>query len=616
MEDALTEELIQASSGNDQLASVRSVEIAFTQISKLTNLHYCYNLQELTLIETGPLESLAGIEHLSHSLETLRIIGCNLTQIDPAISSLSNLRELILPKNSISSIQNIEGCNRLSKLWLYSNNISRIENLDNNSYLQELWLQDNKLRQIENLENLVNLQELHVSENPLMTFNSISKISSLSIIHNLSFGGLDFAPAPVFKQDGYKNYVLSTVTSEYLRILDGEYISMDMKEGIRKDYMQEAIKLQDKLRDVEQEHRATLMHLDSKNKENEEQLKYIQRMLVDDLHSLRTDIEAGKNKIIKEHNRLKTLRNKSEETLKTELSSLQIKYNKEIEKIVKDQQETIQKENCIYEESINALDFEEKVATSLIEMLYSSEGQVIYSELATGSPEFRFIDTITGPKTLKNMYLNIRKVYQLASCADSDVNSNKYIFFNVAESDLKQLLLSRSINTGVNMKQTFGECLKDEIGNYLTVVARGDGVDEGKINKDISQGVIFEYLIVSQVSSVNIEGDFRGLVDNRLLAFLNEPIDYSFEALKGIEKEAFVKYNEHTKRIWGELDPVSHEKIKQQDEEITSLMAIAESLKAQIEAERVTQMQILQEMRVSLKDTMPPLVVNNEGKKK
>ena len=48
--------------------------------------------------------------------------------------------------------------------------------------------------------------------------------------------------------------------------------------------MQEAIKLQDRLSSVEQEHRAILMHLDSKNRENEEQLKYIQRMLIDDLH--------------------------------------------------------------------------------------------------------------------------------------------------------------------------------------------------------------------------------------------------------------------------------------------------------------------------------------------
>ena len=83
MEDALTAELIvtfkqQASSNNEQISTVRSVEIAFTQITQLTNLHYCYNLQELSLIETGPLETLSGIETIAHSLESLRIIGCNL----------------------------------------------------------------------------------------------------------------------------------------------------------------------------------------------------------------------------------------------------------------------------------------------------------------------------------------------------------------------------------------------------------------------------------------------------------------------------------------------------------------------------------------------------------
>ena len=143
MEDALTIELIvnynqQANSGNEQIATVRSVEIAFIQISKLTNLQYCYNLPELTLIETGPLLSLSGIESVAHSLETLRIIGCGLTQIDFQLTSLVNIRDLILPKNSIKKIENLDRCNRLSKLWLYSNEISKIENLDNNSYLQEL----------------------------------------------------------------------------------------------------------------------------------------------------------------------------------------------------------------------------------------------------------------------------------------------------------------------------------------------------------------------------------------------------------------------------------------------------------------------------------------------
>jgi hypothetical protein len=75
------------------------------------------------------------------------------------------------------------------------------------------------------------------------------------------------------------------------------------------------------------------------------------------------------------------------------------------------------------------------------------------------------------------------------------------------------------------------------------------------------------------------------------------------------------KYNDHVKRIWGELDPNSHEKIKIQDEEINSLLAIADTLKSQIESEKSTQMQILQEMRLTLKDSIPPLVMNNEPKK-
>lgn len=583
------------------------MEIAFTQITKLTNLHYCYNLQDLSLIETGPLESLSGIETISHSLESLRIIGCNLTQIDPLVSKLTNLRELFLAKNSITSISNLEGCSRLTKLWLYSNSITKIENLENNSYLQDIWLQDNKIKMIENLENLVNLQELHLSENPLTSFNSISHISRLNIIHTLSFGGLDFEPAPVCKLEGYKSYVVSTVASDYLRVLDGEWVSNETKDGIRKDYMQEAIKLQDKLNSVEQEHRAILMHLDSKNRENEEQLKYIQRMLVDDLHSLRTDIELGKSKIIKEHNRLKSLRHKSEETLKTDLTALQSKYNKEIEKIVKDQQEQISKENLIYEESLSALEFEEKIACTLIDVLYTSEGRVIYSDLSAGSPEYRFIETITGPKSFKKSYINIRKVYQVATSTDHDIVSNKYLFIPLQEPDLKNLLLARQSTQLLSLKPTFTDCLKDETGNYLTLVIRGENLEEGKLSKETLNSISLDYLIVCQISSTNIESDSRGLVDNRLLAFLGEPTEISFDSLRSIEKEAFYKYNDHLKRIWGELEPVSHEKVKQQDEEINSLMILGENLKSQIEAEKATQMKLLQEMRIGLKDSMPKL---------
>ena len=71
---------------------MKNFEVAFTRIHSLENLHYCTNLQELTLIETGKLESFKGIEKIAHSLERLRLIGCGLTRIDDAISSLYNLR--------------------------------------------------------------------------------------------------------------------------------------------------------------------------------------------------------------------------------------------------------------------------------------------------------------------------------------------------------------------------------------------------------------------------------------------------------------------------------------------------------------------------------------------
>lgn len=87
------------------------------------------------------------------------------------------------------------------------------------------------------------------------------------------------------------------------------------------------------------------------------------------------------------------------------------------------------------------------------------------------------------------------------------------------------------------------------------------------------------------------------------------------ENLRLLENEAIEKYNEHLRRIWGELDPVSMEKLKEQDEEVNSLITIANSLKEQIENERRTQTQLLQDMRINIKEqTVPPLQVPSKNK--
>jgi Leucine-rich repeat (LRR) protein len=84
--------------------------VAFTKIQTLTSLQYCPNLRELSLIETGALHSLAGIESTARSLEVLRVIGCQLPAIEPCVGSLTHLRDLILSNNAIEKIENLGGC--------------------------------------------------------------------------------------------------------------------------------------------------------------------------------------------------------------------------------------------------------------------------------------------------------------------------------------------------------------------------------------------------------------------------------------------------------------------------------------------------------------------------
>lgn len=164
------------------------------------------------------MDTFKGIEKIAHSLEKLRLIGCGLTRIDEALSSLHNLRELTLGNNEISVIENLEGCYQLEKLWIYSNKIDRIQNLENNTRLKMLWIQDNRITNLDNLETLVNLQELYLSGNPLSRFSDIKGISRLPILERIAFDCGGFEPCPVAEIPGYREFVLTTVTSQYLKV--------------------------------------------------------------------------------------------------------------------------------------------------------------------------------------------------------------------------------------------------------------------------------------------------------------------------------------------------------------------------------------------------------------
>jgi hypothetical protein len=96
------------------------------------------------------------------------------------------------------------------------------------------------------------------------------------------------------------------------------------------------MKLQERLGEIESEHSA-MQHLEWKHRESEEQLKYVHRMLMDDLHGLKSDVGAGRQMVLKEQERLNALRVHSEAKLKQDFSRIQAKFIKEVDRLVEDQ---------------------------------------------------------------------------------------------------------------------------------------------------------------------------------------------------------------------------------------------------------------------------------------
>lgn len=598
---------------------MKNFEVAFTRIYTLENLHYCTNLQELTLIETGKLESFKGIEKIAHSLERLRLIGCGLTRIDEAISSLYNLRELTLGDNSISVLENLGGCYQLEKLWIYSNHITRIQNLENNTRLKMLWIQDNQISNLDSLETLINLQELYISGNPLCTFHDIKGISRLAILERIAFDCGAFEPCPVSELPGYREFVLTTVNSQFLKLFDGQAVYPETREAARQDYLQESLRVQERISYIEQEHKAILMNLDSKNRENEEQLKYIERMLVDDLHGLKSVIDSGRTQLIKENERLENLHSRSEEILKTELSKLQNKYLKEVDKIYRDQRESVDREAGIYKDAIRVLEFEQEVAICLIDILYDTEGRVIYNELPNTHNEYKFLENILKVKLVDDPSLEVflRKAYQVANLLQASPGlSAQFYFATTAIQNLKSVLCDSSFSQSLNFATSPMKCLSSAAGPYLLLMSRVHyGSDSGDEEESMNMGkMIYEYVLVVEVNPNNSSEIFTSITDERLysllscytVSYMQDLPNSSLESLRTIEKEALEKYNDHIRRVWGDIDNSAVEKIKEQDEDISSMLTLADSLKSQIESEKQAQLQLLKELRISIRETPNP----------
>jgi Leucine-rich repeat (LRR) protein len=120
-------------------------------ISNLTGLEYCVNLQELYLSgnHIRDISPLAGIS----KLEWLYLDHNNISDIS-ALDGLINLKKLVLYANNISDISALAGLVNLQVLYLGANNISDISVLASLTNLEYLDLRDNNITDLSQVENV------------------------------------------------------------------------------------------------------------------------------------------------------------------------------------------------------------------------------------------------------------------------------------------------------------------------------------------------------------------------------------------------------------------------------------------------------------------------------
>ena len=142
-------------------------------ISDLSGLEYCVNLQELYLSDNH-IRDISALAELSN-LEVLGLVANYINDIS-ALAGLSNLETLSLSGNSISDISALARLSALRELNLRDNRINSISALAELTSLKELDLEGNDISDISALAGMTNLKYLDLRDNNITDLNHLAAI--------------------------------------------------------------------------------------------------------------------------------------------------------------------------------------------------------------------------------------------------------------------------------------------------------------------------------------------------------------------------------------------------------------------------------------------------------
>lgn len=159
-------------------------------VKTLKGIGILSQLEELQ-IQGNDLTSLKGVESLQH-LTSLSVPYNRIKSLKP-IKNLTNLQYLMVELNQLKSLEGIENLTNLVSLnagWNQITNVKPLARLKNLSYLG---LQDNKLKSLKGIEKLTNLSGLDVRGNKLTAVSEIKRLKNLEEL-NISYNKIKKLP--------------------------------------------------------------------------------------------------------------------------------------------------------------------------------------------------------------------------------------------------------------------------------------------------------------------------------------------------------------------------------------------------------------------------------------
>ncbi|CAG9332042.1 unnamed protein product [Blepharisma stoltei] len=206
--------------------SSRDLDVILTSIKIPENpLSEIGKLSEERILRIAKTSFLSDLRELNLSKRGLSVFGSN-DRFD--ISKLTNLENLDLSENYLTSLKGIGECKNLVYLNVSKNSVTDVEPLSNLQKLRVFKASKNKIKDISPLAECKRLTELNLNGNSLLVFSLV--IRTLKKLHRLSKLSIMNNPCMIKIKDS-RTQIL---TNLWLEELDRTDVKIESKTLIRK----------------------------------------------------------------------------------------------------------------------------------------------------------------------------------------------------------------------------------------------------------------------------------------------------------------------------------------------------------------------------------------------